>query len=325
MNVDKPAETRVTDLNALPDSSVASDGDNRFAGFLLSDDSAEQAARTARDRVFAEIERLGLIANVGELEMKGYTALTPDQVGPPDLIERLRETIIALAERRTGQQIDRASGLTFEDTNSPYGQVHSLFGLFGEDPIFEQALMNKPMLALVTYLLGESCFLHHERAAIKGPGDQYLPMHADPSGPMPYPWYSQVCNTTFALTDHTIDGGTTCFVPGSHRLCRQPTRAEARDLSSFVPLEVPAGSVIVWHGNSWHGALPRKEAGIRVSLVQYFSRPSAASDVPRNFQSVVTPEMLARNSRRFATLLGVDDPTLRMESFKAQRAGYGFS
>lgn len=324
MSTDKASETRITDLNSLPASTVAQNGGNRFAGFLLADDGAERMARAARDRVFAEIERLGLIANVGELEMKGYTALTPEQVGPPEFIERLRETIIALAERRSGLAIDRATGLTFEDNNSPYGQVHSLFGLFGEDPIFEQALMNAPMLALVTYLLGESCFLHHERAAIKGPGDQYLPMHADPSGPTPYPWIAQVCNTTFCLTDHSIDDGTTCFVPGSHRLCRQPTREEAMDLSSFVPLEVPAGSLIVWHGNSWHGALPRKNGGIRVSLVQYFSRPSAASDVPRNFNAVVTPEMLARNPPRFATLLAVDDPTLRLESFKAQRTGYSF-
>jgi hypothetical protein len=324
MTARKAPETRITDLNSLPPDSVAHDNGNRFAGFLLNDDGAEAMARAARDRVFADIDRLGLIANVGELEMKGYTALTPEQVGPADFIEQLRETIIALAEWRSGQAVDRTSGLTFQDDNSPYGQVHSLFGLFGEDPIFEQALMNQRMLALVTYLLGESCFLHHERAAIKGPGDQYLPMHADPSGPMPYPWISQVCNTTFALTDHTIDAGTTCFVPGSHRLCRQPTREEAMDLSSFVPLEVPAGSVIVWHGNAWHGALPRKDPGIRVSLVQYFSRPSAASDVPRNFDSVVTPEMLARNPPRFATLLGVDDPTLRMESFKAQRTGYSF-
>ncbi len=324
MSTDEAPETRITDLNKLPEDSVAQGGGKRFAGFLLNDDGAERMARAARDRVFAEIERLGLIANVGELEMKGYTALTPEQVGPPEFIERLRETIIALAEQRNGQTVDRVSGLTFQHDNSPYGQVHSLFGLFGEDAIFEQALMNRPMLALVSYLLGESCFLHHERAAIKGPGDQYLPMHADPSGPAPYPWISQVCNTTFALTDHTIADGTTCFVPGSHRLCRQPTREEAMDLTGFVPLEVLAGSLIVWHGNVWHGALPRTLPGIRVSLVQYFSRPSAASDVPRNFQSVVTPEMLARNPRRFATLLGADDPTLRMESFKAQRTGYSF-
>src|SRR4051812_38595215 len=138
---DKASQTRVTDLNRLPADSIAQEAGNRFAGFLLNDDRAERMARDARDRVFAEIETLGLIANVGELEMKGYTALTPEQVGPPEFIAQLRETIIALAEKRSGQLVDRASGLTFEDNNSPYGQVHSLFGLFGEDAIFEQALM----------------------------------------------------------------------------------------------------------------------------------------------------------------------------------------
>ena len=317
--------TAVTDLNALPESSIAEEDGKHFAGFLLADEAANQMARDARDRVFAEIMRLGLLANVGELEMKGYTALTPAQVGAPEFIERLRETIIALAERRSKQRIDRTTGLTFEGDNSPYGQVHSDFALIGEDPVFEQALMNAPMLALVTYLLGESCFLHHERAAIKGPGNQYLPLHADPAGPTPYPFLSQVCNTTFCLTDHTIDGGTTCFAPGSHRLCRQPTREEATDLSNFVPLEVPAGSLIVWHGNTWHGALPRKDAGIRVSYVQYFARPHAASDRTQAYRNRVTPEMLGRNPPRFATLLGVGDQTMYLEAFKTQRSGYSFS
>lgn len=320
-----PPRTAVNDLNALPESSVAEEDGRRFAGFLLADEVANRMAREARDRVFAEIDRLGLIANVGELEMKGYTALPPERVGPPAFIDRLRETVIGLAERRSRQRIDRATGRTFEGSNSPYGQVHSDFALIGEDPIFEQALMNAPMLALVTYLLGESCFLHHERAAIKGPGDQYLPLHADPAGPTPYPFLSQVCNTTFCLTDHTIEGGTTCFAPGSHRLCRQPTREEATDLANFVPLEAPAGSLIIWHGNTWHGALPRKQAGLRVSLVQYFARPHAASDRTQAYRDRVTPEMLARNPPRFATLLGVGDQTMYLESFKTQRSGYSFS
>ena len=68
-------------------------------------------------------------------------------------VEQLRETIVTLAERRSGQRIDRTTGLTFQDNNSPYGQVHSLFGLFGEDPIFERALMHQPMLALVTLVV----------------------------------------------------------------------------------------------------------------------------------------------------------------------------
>jgi ectoine hydroxylase-related dioxygenase (phytanoyl-CoA dioxygenase family) len=230
-----------------------------------------------------------------------------------------------LTERRSQVKVDRDSGLTFAHNNSPYGVVHSEFALLAEDPIFEQALMNEAVLALVTYLVGESCFLSHQRGAIKGPGDQYLPMHADPSGPAPYTPYSQVCNATFALTDYTVDGGTTCFVPGSHRLCRQPTRDEAIDLSSFVPIKVPAGSVIVWHGNTWHGALPRKEPGIRVSLVEYFVRPNEFSNRSNSFKSIVTPEMLARHPARFATLLGVGDKTLYIEAFKANRIGYSFS
>jgi ectoine hydroxylase-related dioxygenase (phytanoyl-CoA dioxygenase family) len=144
---------------------------------------------------------------------------------------------------------------------------------------------------------------------IKGQGKDHLELHADQNwsgGPAPFPPYAQTANATWALTDYTIDGGAICFVPGSHKLCRSPTRAEATDLSRFTPIEAPAGSVIVFHGNTWHGALRRTLPGVRVNLLTYFNR---WYNVPLDgVASQATREMVERNPARFATLLGVTRP-----------------
>ena len=44
--------------------------------------------------------------------------------------------------------------------------------------------------------------------------------------PSPYPPYAQVANATWVLTDYDRDNGSTCFVDGSHLLCRPPSPAE---------------------------------------------------------------------------------------------------
>jgi ectoine hydroxylase-related dioxygenase (phytanoyl-CoA dioxygenase family) len=171
--------------------------------------------------------------------------------------------------------------------------------------------MHERTLALITHLLGESCVLCHFSSMVKGPGKDHLPLHADQNqsgGPAPFPPYAQIANATWALTDYTVSNGCICFSPGSHKLCRHPTYKEATDLARFVPLEVPAGSVIIWHGNTWHGALRRTNRGVRVSLLAFFNR---WYHLPlEQIRSRITQEMLDRNSPRFAVLIGSQRPVL---------------
>ena len=78
-----------------------------------------------------------------------------------------------------------------------------------------------------------------------------------------------------------------------------PVGAESTDLSQAVTVEAPAGSVLIWHGNSWHGAHARTAPGLRISLVTFFSRHYIRP--PREtYSAKLTQEMLDRNGPRFA-------------------------
>jgi ectoine hydroxylase-related dioxygenase (phytanoyl-CoA dioxygenase family) len=248
---------------------------------------------------------LGLERHAFELDNQGYTILNPTDVGPPEFIDRLRSAVIENARSKTGISVDLNAD--FSKISNIFGQAQFDSGLVLVDRIFEQALMHEKMLALITYMLGESCTLCHMSSMIKGAGPLHLPLHTDQnqsSGPPPYPPYAQVANATWALTDYGLDGGPLCMVPGSHLWNRPPTPEEATNLDLYTPIEAEAGSIIIWHGNTWHGALRRRGPGVRISLITYFTRWYMVPFDPLHIE--VTQEMLDRNPPRFATLMGLD-------------------
>jgi hypothetical protein len=276
-----------------------------FAGDSFTTEENDRAGDAARQRVFAEIDRLDLRAAIGELESKGYTVIPPERAAPPGFAARLREAVLDVAERASGIAPDRIGGLTHAGFMSRHGQVQHVEPLIHLHPLFPEALLNERALAVVTYLLGESCVLFSSTGQIKGPGFQYLPLHADQANsgtPAPFPAVAQVCNAVWALTDYSADDGATCFVPGSHKLCRHPTAREAVDLELFEPLEARAGSIIVWHGNTWHGAVPRRSPGLRVGIIQYFGR--WFHNPGNQFARLFTAEEIERHPPRFAQLIG---------------------
>ncbi|MBI1198552.1 MAG: hypothetical protein GC203_11875 [Phenylobacterium sp.] len=220
--------------------------------------------------VYREIRELGLERNLAELEAFGYTivenALTPEQTGA------MRDRIVELSEKRLGRSLDLANETAHQETK--YAQY-----LLFEDPMFKDAVVNPRPLALVRYLLGKRCILSSLGSHVKGPGGPGLLLHSDMGNgfPDPFPPYSQVANVNYAMTDYTEAAGALAMVPGSHRHARQTTDWEkgldgnARNPHA-IAIEVPAGTAVVFHGNTWHGSFPRKVPGLRVNLAAFFCR-----------------------------------------------------
>lgn len=274
----------------------------QFAGHFLPRKDVEDWGRDARLRIIGEIRERGLIERAWELDVDGYTVLSPEEAGTADIAPRVLEASLDFTERKHGWRPDLAGEDEHEGLIAPFGNVLPEIGVLGEDRVFEEALLNPVVLALMRYMLGESCALIHQSLFVKCPGPDHLPLHTDQDqtvGPSPLQNIAHVANANWALTDYTVENGAIAFVPGSHKLSRAPTRYEATDLTLFEPVEMKAGSVVVWHGNTWHGALRRSAPGVRVTLVEYFGRQHLAGANT----STVTQEMLDRNPPQFAELV----------------------
>jgi hypothetical protein len=263
-----------------------------------------RATRDLND-LYREIRELGLETNLAELEAFGFTIL--DGALSPALTGQLRAAVVAEAERRLEREFD----IENETGHKGYELVPYL--LF-KDPVFERALLNPKPLALITYLLGQSCLLSSMTSHFKGPDGGEIPLHSDSANGMPATALSpvsHVANCNYALTDYTQEAGALAIVPGSHRYFRQPTRHEFRldgehANPDAISVEVPAGSAVIWHGNSWHGSFPRKIPGLRINLALYFCRQHIQPQ--EAYRANVPPEALERHADdpRVGVLLGVN-------------------
>lgn len=265
------------------------------------------------ERIWREIRTHGLETHVAELDSQGYTVIPPKLACPGNLDERLLQACLDVAERRNGERPDLETGKTHENYkgrfaallgenhDSPIGDL--MQSLIFEDPVFEEALMNPILLTLASYLCGYSVVLSSMGCFMKGPNKSSFTLHSDTPMPSPLPPHSMVCNLTYVLTEFNKDSGSTAFVPGSHKWCRSPEANEADpDLNSkAVAVEAPAGSLLVWHGNTWHGAFNRTKPGLRVSIPVYMARPSVRTQ--EGLFGAVPDEMLERNEPRFGWLL----------------------
>ena len=252
-----------------------------------------------------EIVRLGLETNVAELDAHGYTVVEPERAASPAFIRDLEAAILRVAEERGGVRPDTLTGNTHRNLPSAAGQ-HTYNLLVAGRP-FEQAVTNEVALALVSYLLGRSCLISSMTAMVKGPGTIKLDLHSDTAPfPEPFPAYAIACNATWAVTEYSRENGSIYFWPGSHKFCRQPTPAEREQTSSLEPIKARAGSLIVWHGNTWHGAAPRTAPGLRINLIMFFCRPFMQQQ--EWYRDRLTPEILQRNGPRLAQLVGMDLP-----------------
>ncbi len=265
------------------------------------------AESEALERTLASIEELGLSKNVVELETHGFTTI-PGAM-PEAQVERAKAAILARVARQTGRELDpdTATSADFE------GMTYIPYMLY-DDEVFEDILMAPKPLALITYLLGESCLLSSMGCHFRGPGGMALPLHSDNGNgiPAPFPAYSMVANVNYALTPYSREAGALAMVPGSHKLARSP-RLEESSLGEdanpdAISMDIAPGDAVVWHGNSWHGSFVRQIPGLRMNLAVYFNRQYIHTQEQHG--DAVPEEVRARhaNDTRFLNLLGAKQP-----------------
>ncbi len=257
----------------------------------------------APKRVWARIRELELESHVAELETQGLTVVAPEQAAPAGFTDRLREATLRFIEEIDSHPPDLKTGDTHK--NQMLGDYHYVIL---RDPVFQEMLCQGVAVALLDYLLGESCIVHANSVLCKGPHDELIPgselvvpLHSDNQLlPGPFHSFAELANVTWTLSDYSKENGALAYVPGSHLLCRHPVKGEGED--GAVAVEAPAGSLICWHGNTWHGAFRRRTPGLRLSAGGIFSRPYIWPRHP--LREDVTQEILDANPPRFARFCG---------------------
>jgi ectoine hydroxylase-related dioxygenase (phytanoyl-CoA dioxygenase family) len=147
--------------------------------------------------------------------------------------------------------LDRILRSTRTGRNSFEGfGTQRIYALFAKTRTFDQTAIDPLLLGVLDRVLG-----HYQLSAPVGirigPGEQAQILHRDDSiYPLPEPHPPVVVNTMWPLDDFTEANGATRIVAGSHAW--PVDRVPDRSTETFAA-EMPAGSMMFYLGNLWHG------------------------------------------------------------------------
>ena len=197
-----------------------------------------------------------LDAHVARIARDGYTIL--EQVIEPEL----RCALLAELDR-----LEHDYGIVPSKNSFEGHHTVRIYNLLVHGKLFEQVPVHANVLPVVERVLDPGCLVSSLSSIAIDPGERAQPIHADDQLiPIPKPHVPTVCNTMWALTDFTAENGATRIVPGSHLRDHSPVYLQHYE---SVAAEMPAGSVLVWHGSLWHGgganASPRRRVGLAMN------------------------------------------------------------
>lgn len=175
-----------------------------------------------------------------------------------------------------------------------------VYQLLAKGDEFQALALHPTARALAGHVLGADHILSSVDAHITHPGNKTMALHLDQwwmpqptapgiphvrqgdltrtSGPYGEPTPGDgpisppmVCNMMWMANDFTAENGATRVVPRSHLSGCQPD--PARTDYGEIPIEAPAGSVLVWEGRTWHAAGLNVSDHPRYGVVTYFCAP----------------------------------------------------
>ena len=129
--------------------------------------------------------------------------------------------------------------------------TYRVYNLLVHGEVFQRIPTAPCVLPVVQRVLDKECLLSTLSSIDIRGGESAQPIHSDDQViGLPRTGTPVVCNSMWAITDFTEANGATRLVPGSHRDPEYPEYGKDYDT---VAAEMPAGSVLLWHGSLWHG------------------------------------------------------------------------
>jgi ectoine hydroxylase-related dioxygenase (phytanoyl-CoA dioxygenase family) len=240
--------------------------------------------------------------HLAELDAQGYTIIR--DFLDSALLARVREGLAPHLDLHAGRN-------NFEGF-----RTERVYTLVGRGKVFEDIAEDARVLALLDALLKPGYLLTASQAIRIHPGETPQPIHYDDSFyPIARPRPSISISTIVAVDAFTADNGCTEVIPGSHRWSderiagtydgRDHDAAMPADLESqLVPVIMPAGACIVFHGTLMHRGGANRSAAPRLAFSNQYCEPWARTQ--ENFFLGVPPALVRAMSPRLQTLLGYE-------------------
>lgn len=175
-----------------------------------------------------------------------------------------------------------------------------IWNLPSRDPVFCDLAEHPVAMHFVKEVVGWPALLSSMSANITGKGGASMMLHAD-QGYMPQPWGGpHGINVAWCIDDFTADNGATCIVPGSHEWNMAGGGEDLAD--QLVPVEAPAGSIIVIEGRTLHTNGANTNGQRRAGIFSWYTLPIYLPQ--ENWFLSLNPAVRQFGSETLMTLLG---------------------
>lgn len=195
--------------------------------------------------------------HVGHVRENGY-AIVQNAIAP-ELVAKLRAAL---------DRMETEHDLGYSKTSFEGKKTLRFYNLLAYDPAFQQIPIHSNTLPIAEGVLDKGLLLSSISGITIGPGEKAQALHGDSQMiPLPRPHVTIALNCMWCLVDYTEANGATRIVPGSHRYDTNPEYGKEYET---VAAEAPAGSVIFFDSQLWHGGGANTTDARRYGIANYY-------------------------------------------------------
>ena len=230
-----------------------------------------------------------LAQDLESFELDGFVVL--ESVIAPELIAEIKSALI---------ETEEVNKIGFRTTKFEGKRTIRIYNLLAHGETFWKIPIHDAVLPFAEAVLDEELQLSSLSSITLCPGQEEQSLHADDQLlPIPKPHQPFTLNCVWAISDFTAENGATRIVAGSHKATERPSFDMKAD--AFA-LEMPAGSVVVWHGSLWHAGGANTTSERRYTISNYYC---SGFFRPQENQQLGVPITTAKNfPRRLQELCG---------------------
>lgn len=207
--------------------------------------------------------------------------------------DELAELTAALSPFERGRRSGRNE---FEGTQST-----RVYSLAAKGDVFRRLAEHERVMAVLDRLLLPGFLLSTLQSIRLHPGETVQPWHQDDSFYLvPAPRPRLAISAIWAIEDFGDDNGATELIRGSHL---EPPAAAPDDTSpTIVKATMPAGSVVLFDGRTWHRGGANRSTRTRLAISPQYCQPWLR---PQESQLLIVPPAAAVHcSARMRSMLG---------------------